>query len=140
MNANLNSVLHRGPSIFGNLNRILNSTNGALLKFHLVASQCSSFIREDVFDLAQFFHQAGGAANGWRIHFIIVHVKIIIDEDGMIVLYDFDCNEQGYGYQGRKENPICDHVEEELLRWGHVAIIGIAKLVASCRTKDQITG
>lgn len=56
-----------------------------LLELHLVLSQGASFVREDKFDLTQFFYQVTVAAES-KIHIIWVrkeHLDIVVNELGL---------------------------------------------------------
>ena len=69
-------------------------SSGELLEFHDVASECTSLIREDVFDLAKLFIQVGRLSPHCHVLLFIEHHILISHKYHLPELYQLKGHHQ----------------------------------------------
>lgn len=74
--------------------RVRYPSDRALSELHLIARESSSFVGEDVFDLAELFDEGRCAAERGRVCSWIVHIEIGIDEGCMLKFDHLHCYDE----------------------------------------------
>src|SRR5260221_1402801 len=87
------------PFGFINLFGKSSTSYAATPELHLVASQSTSLVAKDIFDLPEFFDEGRRAAECGCIRLRVIHVKVGIDQLGLLKLDDLHRHYEGNGYQ-----------------------------------------
>jgi len=60
-----------------NVSPIFDSSDAAFLENHLVLSQCSCFIGENIFDLTKLLVQIRRASHSWSVRLLVIHFQVL---------------------------------------------------------------
>jgi hypothetical protein len=85
-------------------------------ELHLVASQSTSLITEDIFNLPEFFDKRRCPAERGRVRLWIIHVKVRVDQLSLLKLDDLHRHYERNGDQIVVQDDECQDVFDELLR------------------------